>query len=173
MINQVTEGAVAAATVPTANTISPSVNTQRRLTLSENRPASALPAANGSRYPVAVHPSAEGVADKSRPTAASTTVIMLLFSTVTIVAATNTPSINLSGSQTPPERTTRGRYLTAPPTHLAGLASRTLHLISYCKRPSCMTIPLQDGPAPTSGAENGQHGPSWLTVLVVIPVRLA
>jgi len=38
---------------------------------------------------------------------------------------------------------------------------------------SCMTIALQDGPAPTSGAENGQHGPSWLTVLVVNPVRLA
>jgi len=38
---------------------------------------------------------------------------------------------------------------------------------------SCMTIALQDGPAPTSGAENGQHGPSWLTVLVVNPVSLA
>ena len=37
---------------------------------------------------------------------------------------------------------------------------------------SCMTIALQDGPAPTSGAENGQHGPSWLTVLVMNPVRL-
>jgi len=38
---------------------------------------------------------------------------------------------------------------------------------------SGLTIALQDGPAPTSGAENGQHGPSWLTVLVVNPVRLA
>jgi len=37
---------------------------------------------------------------------------------------------------------------------------------------SCMTA-LQDGPAPTWGAENGQYGPSWLTVLVVNPVRLA
>jgi len=36
---------------------------------------------------------------------------------------------------------------------------------------SCMTIALQDGPAPTSGAENGQHGSSWLTVLVMNPVR--
>jgi len=38
---------------------------------------------------------------------------------------------------------------------------------------SGLTIALQDGSAPTSGAENGQHGPSWLTVLVVNPVRLA
>ena len=38
---------------------------------------------------------------------------------------------------------------------------------------SCLAIALQDGPAPTSGAENDQHGPSWLTVLVVNPVRLA
>ncbi len=38
---------------------------------------------------------------------------------------------------------------------------------------SGLTIALQDGPAPTLGAENGQHGPSWLTVLVMNPVRLA
>jgi len=38
---------------------------------------------------------------------------------------------------------------------------------------SGLTIALQDGPAPTWGAENGQHGPSWLTVLVMNPVRLA
>jgi hypothetical protein len=38
---------------------------------------------------------------------------------------------------------------------------------------SGLTIALRDGPAPTSGVENGQHGPSWLTVLVVNPVRLA
>ncbi len=37
---------------------------------------------------------------------------------------------------------------------------------------SGMTIALQDGPGTTWGAENGQHGPSWLTVLVVNPVRL-
>ncbi len=37
---------------------------------------------------------------------------------------------------------------------------------------SCVTIDLQDGPGTTWGAENGQHGPSWLTVLVVNPVRL-
>ncbi len=47
----------------------------------------------------------------------------------------------------------RGRWLGAAP--LSGL-----------------TIALQDGPAPTSGVENGQHGPSWLTVLVVNPVKL-
>ncbi len=123
MINQVTEGAVPAATVPTAKTTSPSMNTRRRLTLSESRPASALPAANGSRYPVAVHPRADGVADKSRPTAASTTVIMLLFSTVTAVAATSTTIINLSGSQNPPGRTTCGRYRTALPTQPSGSAT--------------------------------------------------
>ena len=129
MISQVTVGAVAAATVPTANTTSPSVNTRRRLTLSESRPASALPAANGRRYPVAVHPRSEGVADKSRPTDASTTVIMLLFSTVTIVAATNMTSINLSGSRRPPPgRTTRGGHPTALPTQPSGL--QTVHSTS-------------------------------------------